>query len=265
MILFHSDLDNTLIYSYKHDIGPNKKCVEIYQNREISFMTTESLEILKRIQSRILFVPTTTRTIEQYRRIRFGMDIPRYALVCNGGILLKDGISDFDWYRETLNIISDVRAEVEKSIGLLERDENRYFEIRYIEQLFVFTKTSEPIKTIQNLSSILDKNKVDVFNNGDKLYVIPKELNKGTGILRLKKKLSADKIIAAGDSVFDISMLKASDIGFCPKGLITEGNSKILKYPREIFTVEMLKKIESLIETGAHGNCPLPYSPISKL
>lgn len=254
MILFHSDLDNTLIYSYKHDIGPDKKCVEIYQDKEISFMTTESFEILKRIQSKILFVPTTTRTIEQYRRIRFDIDIPQYALVCNGGILLKDGMIDLDWYQETLNIISDAREEVEKSIGLLEKDENRYFEIRYIEQLFVFTKTSEPTVTIEYLSSILDKNKVDIFNNGDKIYVIPKELNKGTGILRLKKKLSANKIIAAGDSEFDISMLKASDIGFCPDSLITECNSKILKYPGEVFTVEMLKKIERLIETCTYNN-----------
>lgn len=254
MILFHSDLDNTLIYSYKHDIGPDKKCVEIYQDKEISFMTTESFEILKRIQSKILFVPTTTRTIEQYRRIRFDIDIPKYALVCNGGILLKDGMIDLDWYQETLNIISDVREEVEKSIGLLEKDESRYFEIRYIEQLFVFTKTSEPTVTIEYLSSILDKNKVDIFNNGDKIYVIPKELNKGTGILRLKKKLSANKIIAAGDSEFDISMLKASDIGFCPDSLITECNSKILKYPGEVFTVEMLKKIERLIETCTYNN-----------
>ncbi len=254
MILFHSDLDNTLIYSYKHDIGPNKKCVEIYQDREISFMTTESFEILKRIQSKILFIPTTTRTIEQYQRIRFDIDIPQYALVCNGGILLKDGIIDLDWYQETLNIISDVREEVEKSIGLLEKDKNRYFEIRYIEQLFVFTKTSQPTVTIEYLSSILDKNKVDVFNNRDKIYVIPKELNKGTGILRLKKKLSADKIIAAGDSEFDIPMLKASDIGFCPDNLITECNSKILKYPGEVFTVEMLKKVERLIETCTYNN-----------
>ncbi len=254
MIIFYSDLDNTLIYSYKHDIGSNKKCVEIYQDREISFMTSESFEILKRIQSKVLFVPTTTRTIEQYQRIRFDIDIPKYALVCNGGILLKDGISDFDWYHETLNIISDVRTEVEKSIGLLEKDENRYFEIRYIEQLFVFTKTSKPTVTIEYLSSILDKTKVDIFNNGDKIYVIPKELNKGAGIMRLNKKLSADKIIAAGDSEFDISMLKASDIGFCPDHLMTEGDSKILKYPREVFTVEMLKKIERLIETYTQNN-----------
>lgn len=249
MVLFNSDLDNTLIYSYKHDIGPNKKCVEIYQNREISYMATESLEILKRIQSKIIFIPTTTRTIQQYNRISIDINPPKYALVCNGGILLKNGLIDFYWYRETLDMISDAHEEVEKSIRLLDKDENRYFEIRYIEQLFVFTKTSEPTKTIKNLRSTLNLNKIDIYNNGEKVYVVPKELNKGNGILRLKKKLSADKVIAAGDSEFDISMLKASDIGFCPEGLNAEGNTKILEYPKEVFTLEMLKKVENLVES----------------
>lgn len=253
MIVFHSDLDNTLIYSYKHDIGSNKKCVEIYQDREISFMTSESLEILKRIQSQILFVPTTTRTIEQYKRIQMDIDPPKYALVCNGGILLKDGWKDPDWYQESLDMAANAQTEIEKSLDILDKDKNRYFEIRYIEQLFVFTKTSEPEKTIQALRFALDKKKVNVFHNGDKVYVLPKELNKGRSIRRLKKKLSAVKIIAAGDSEFDISMLNASDLGFCPKGLIAKGNSNILEYPKEVFTVNMLKKIESLIHLEEHG------------
>ena len=39
MIAFFSDLDNTLIFSYKHDIGKEKRCVEIYQGREVSYIT----------------------------------------------------------------------------------------------------------------------------------------------------------------------------------------------------------------------------------
>ena len=42
MILFFCDLDNTLIYSYKHEIGSKKRCVELYQGREISFMTEQT-------------------------------------------------------------------------------------------------------------------------------------------------------------------------------------------------------------------------------
>ncbi len=64
MVVFHSDLDNTLIYSYKHDIGSDKKCVEVYQNREVSFMTKKSFDLLKAVKEKVVFVPTTTRTQE---------------------------------------------------------------------------------------------------------------------------------------------------------------------------------------------------------
>ena len=83
MIIFHSDLDNTLIYSYKHEIGSEKRCVELYRGRELSYMTEKSLELLERIRERVLFVPTTTRTVEQYDRIRLGTTRAAYALVCN--------------------------------------------------------------------------------------------------------------------------------------------------------------------------------------
>ena len=48
MIALFADLDNTLIFSYKREIGPDKVCVEVYEGREISFMTRHSLENLDR-------------------------------------------------------------------------------------------------------------------------------------------------------------------------------------------------------------------------
>ena len=115
MVVFHSDLDNTLIYSYKHDIGSDKKCVEVYQNREVSFMTKKSFDLLKAVKEKVVFVPTTTRTQEQYERIDLGIGIPRLALVCNGGVLLADGREDTKWYEESLNLIMDCGSELEKS------------------------------------------------------------------------------------------------------------------------------------------------------
>lgn len=41
---FISDLDNTLIYSYKKNIGGDTINVEVYEGREISFMTRGSYE-----------------------------------------------------------------------------------------------------------------------------------------------------------------------------------------------------------------------------
>ena len=102
MKVFYSDLDNTLIYSYKHEIGERRKCVEVYQGREISFMTEFTWRALKTLMEKLLFVPVTTRTLEQYQRIQLGISMPSYALVCNGGILLKDGEPDRCWYEESL-------------------------------------------------------------------------------------------------------------------------------------------------------------------
>ena len=95
MQIVHTDLDNTLIYSYKHEIGGPKTCVEIYQGREISFMTETSHRLLGQLCSKpgVLVVPTTTRTLEQYQRIDLGIGVPEYALVCNGGVLLHQGRS----------------------------------------------------------------------------------------------------------------------------------------------------------------------------
>ena len=63
MYIFNADLDNTLIFSYKHNIGIEKLNVELYQGREISFMTELSFKLLKEVNKKAVFVPTTTRTI----------------------------------------------------------------------------------------------------------------------------------------------------------------------------------------------------------
>ncbi len=94
MVLFHTDLDNTMIYSYKHEIGADKRCAEVYHGREISYITKETYRLLQQIKAKeeqLVMVPTTTRTTEQYQRIHLGIgDLP-YALVCNGGVLLAGG------------------------------------------------------------------------------------------------------------------------------------------------------------------------------
>ena len=87
-----SDLDNTLIYSYKQDIGRDKVLVETMEDKELSFMTRKSWELLRDLREEILFVPVSTRSADQYRRIRFFLDwTPDFALVSNGGTLLTGG------------------------------------------------------------------------------------------------------------------------------------------------------------------------------
>ena len=249
MIIFNTDLDNTLIYSYKHDIGTDKLMVELYQGREISFVTKETSRLLKELNELALIVPTTTRSIEQYERIDLGLGTPQYALVCNGGVLLKDGQRDADWYKESLEVIKDCDEVMAAARDLLENEPARYFEVRFIENLFLFTKCKEPEDVIKKLAVHLNSDMVDVFNNGDKVYVVPKSLSKGNAINRLRDKLNPKKVIAAGDSEFDISMVVAADVGFVPKDFKVKYNvteESVLEVEgNRLFSEEMLSMLIS--------------------
>ena len=221
-ILF-TDLDNTMIYSYKHEIGPDKRCVELYQGREVSYITEQTYVLLCVLRKEMMIVPVTTRSIEQYQRIDLGTGMLPYALVCNGGILLVGGERDEVWYRESLELIKESRPQLEKAKVLLEEDDRRYFELRMIEDLFLFTKCKEPEKVIAGLGEKLDQKLVDVFHNGDKVYVVPTKLNKGEAIMRFKRRYEREghpsvRTMAAGDSGFDVSMLQKADTAIVPSG-----------------------------------------------
>lgn len=219
MVIFNVDLDNTIIYSYKHDIGSYKRCAEIYNGREISFITDRTYKLLKEVSEKVLIVPTTTRTIEQYSRIDLGIKKFKYVLVCNGGVLLTDGKEDSKWYETSLSLIAQSQLEIDRAYKILESDKNRIFELRYIKELFLFTKSSKPETTVKILRQNLDLSLVDVLNNGIKVYVMPKNLDKGTGVKRLRQKLSGDIVIAAGDSAFDIPMLEYANYSVLPSTL----------------------------------------------
>lgn len=252
MIIFNTDIDNTMIYSYKHDIGQDKVCAEVYQGREISFMTGNTVKLLKAVSEKVLIVPTTTRTTEQYERIDLGTGTIKYALTCNGGILLIDGKESPDWYRQSLKLISAAKTELKKSQKILEKDINRSFEVRNIRELFIFTKSSEPQKTVEMLKESTDENLVDIFCNGVKVYAVPKTLNKGAAVKRFRKFIGADKVIAAGDSEFDISMLNAADTAIAPERLSKFSaltDKAILVSDDRTFSEEILKYIINLTAT----------------
>ena len=142
-----------------------------------------------------------------------------YALVCNGGVLLVDGKEDEVWYEQSLRRICRSKKELIQAMEFLEKDKRRTFELRFIRELFVFTKCEEPMAVAEELKELLDMEVVDVFLNGAKIYVLPKNLSKGDAVCRFREYVGADYVIAAGDSDFDISMLESSDLGIAPYDL----------------------------------------------
>ena len=195
-----ADMDNTIIYSYKRNIGENKLNVELYNGREISFISEKTHDLLKKVSEKMTIIPTSTRTEEQYKRIDLDIGIVPYALVCNGGVLLVNGKRDREWYLESLQMIQNSRPEMEKAQQILAGDSRRKFELRFLDELFIFTKCEKPEEVVEDLQAKLTTKLVDVFHNGEKVYVVPAY------------------IIAAGDSEFDVSMVEESDLGLVPAG-----------------------------------------------
>ena len=217
MIVFASDLDNTLIFSYKkrQQCQNPTICVETKEGKELSFMTKKAYDKLQAVASSLIFVPITTRSVEQYERITFfEKKYPQYALTTNGGILLYENQIEKNWLFETKQMIESSEKELEKAKEILKKDMAICFEIRKVDDIFIYTKSMEPEKTAKILSQQLDLEKVFVDTNGEKIYVFPKILSKGLAIKRLKNFLQCDTIFSAGDSGFDISMLEEADISY---------------------------------------------------
>lgn len=221
MKIFCTDLDNTLIYSYKRQLGEEKRCVEIYEGREVSFMTEKSFHLLKKVAENVTVVPVTTRTVEQYQRIELGIRVP-YVLTCNGGVLLKEGRKDMGWYYDSLKLTESSWDELWKAQDILKCDRDRSMEVRFIEELFVFTKSREPEKTVHKLREKLDLSKVDVLLNGVKVYVFPKNLMKGNAVRRLKEELGVQYAVAKGENVFDLIMIAEGNGEFDLSKIIAE-------------------------------------------
>lgn len=214
MKLFCSDLDNTLIYSWRRPLAGDKRCVEWLKGQEISFVTERTLDLLREVQKKALFIPVTTRRVDQYERLSFPGISPQYALTCNGGVLLEHGEVAEDWYRESLELVEVCRGEMERGRKLFLADPFRCFDVWFVQELFLFTKSENIEETLRRLREVLDLDKLEVLTNKDKVYLLPKVLNKGAAVERIRKRLEAEWVFAAGDSAFDVPMLEKADLGY---------------------------------------------------
>lgn len=246
-----TDLDNTLIYSYKHDIGPQKVLVETKEGKELSYMTRGSHTCLMELRKKMQIIPVTTRSVQQYKRIVFHKAwTVEKALVANGGVLLLNGVADEEWYRESLERIASAEVQLHRGISLLQEDKSVCFEVRKVDGLYVFSKSENPAKTLANLRKQLDLQLVSVLQNSSKVYIIPKGLNKGDAIVRLQKKFAFDECYAAGDSEFDIPMLEKADYALYPEGLSigAVSDSIRLAIPRnQLFSDALLQYISTTV------------------
>lgn len=160
-------------------------------------------------------IPVTTRTKAQYDRLseltaKLGV---RYAIICNGGILLENGEIDRQWLSETYELIGNAADELRKATEKMKSLSVR--EVHEIEDIMIYTVTDVPEAMKASITETLDTQLVTVFSDNRKVYCIPSVINKGSAVRRFNARFGYCKNIAAGDGVQDIPMLEAADIPIC--------------------------------------------------
>ena len=190
MVVF-SDLDRSIIYS-KRFLGKDKSEleIEIYKNENISYISKKTVKLIKQLQKNIEFIPTTTRNIEQFKRIEFSKyDIDfKYAITSNGGNILVNGQIDSE-YKDYINQKLKNSIHIDEIMKLLV--DNKIFDLKYIE-LFI--------------NKIKDLN-WETYINGTKIYFLPQELKKSTAIKYICDKFGYKNTFGIGDSIMDKDML----------------------------------------------------------
>lgn len=256
-VLFASDLDKTLIHSYKV-AEPGDICVENDGQKPLSYMSAASHAKLQEIQDACTFAAITTRSLAQYRRLRlFRKHPPQYAIVANGAHLIVGGQADPHWFEDTKRLIRPAMQEMERGMNLLLSDCDRCFEARLVDDAFLFTKSNDIEKSMSALKTRLDLQKVRVLNHGEKLYIIPSALHKGAALKRLTRILPASYVVCAGDSEFDLPMLAEADLAFVPneemrRGLPKEKNVMVYApAPRYRFADYITETIRSMLNARA--------------
>jgi hydroxymethylpyrimidine pyrophosphatase-like HAD family hydrolase len=228
-MIFASDLDRTLIYSrtafwLTEESQAPVRLIETKQEQEISFMTAMAVSQLKELADRMLFVPVTTRTMEQYQRITlFREEIkPLYAITSNGGHVLVDGKTDQEWQLIMKQRLQDRCLSLEEIVERFEKElmhPEWVFSSRSADGFFyycIIERELAPLSELQHFEEWLAKSGWLLYNQGRKLYLIPQAVNKSDAVEFVKSRTGSRRVAAAGDSVMDLEMLHRADLGISP-------------------------------------------------
>ncbi|MFB7186128.1 HAD family hydrolase [Streptomyces sp. NPDC056178] len=226
--LVASDLDRTLIYSaaalqlpMPDAEAPRLLCVEMYDHKPLSYLTETAATLLDGLARSTVFVPTTTRTREQYGRIRLPGPAPRFAICANGGHLLVDGESDPDWHARVSRRLADEcasLAEVRAHL-LAAADPAWLLKERVAEDLFVYLVVERPLLPegwVEELGEWAESRGWTVSLQGRKIYAVPGPLTKSAAMNEVARRTGATRTLAAGDSLLDADLLLAADRAWRP-------------------------------------------------
>lgn len=227
-VLVASDLDRTLIYSaaalgltMPDAEAPRLLCVEVYESKPLSYVTETAAGLLDEVGRGTVFVPTTTRTREQYGRIHLPGPAPEFAICANGGHLLVDGVSDPEWRAGVGRRLAAECASLDEVRAHMVRtaDPAWLLKERVAEDLFAYLVVERsllPDGWVKELAVWAEGRGWTVSLQGRKIYAVPKPLTKSAAVREVARRIGAEEILAAGDSLLDADLLLAADRSWRP-------------------------------------------------
>lgn len=214
-VLFACDLDNTLLFSHRH-ARPGDVCVEWLEGREQGFMTPRVWELLKGLPECVRLLPVTTRSMEQYRRIRWPEGYaPEYAVTTNGGVLLGPGGPETAWLAASRALAARYHTALEEMCEKLP-EWPWCLRRRMVDGLYLFAVCPEGTDMETAAAECRRRTALTVEPSGRKLYFLPPGLDKGMAVEKARGWFQADVLICAGDSTLDLPMLRLADEALVP-------------------------------------------------
>jgi hypothetical protein len=224
-VIAATDLDRTLIYSAKASkLGserPPVVCVEIHDGKQASFMTAVAAEALARLAADCTLVPVTTRVPAQFERVTLPGPAPKYAIAANGGMLYVDGTLDREWSAGVARELADgfALAAVWEQAGHVCRPEWTV-KLRNAAELFCYAVVDPnrlPEGFVSDIAGWAAERGWRVSLQGRKLYWVPDVLSKSAAVAEVARRIEADLVLAAGDSLLDTDLLLGADFGIHPR------------------------------------------------
>ncbi|MDH6118618.1 AcrR family transcriptional regulator [Kitasatospora sp. GAS204A] len=240
-----SDLDRTLIYSTRGAELPAGSDVRLRlverdgAQAPLSHLTERAAELLTELADRAVFVPVTTRTVEQYRRVRLpgAAGSPAYAVCANGGRLLVAGEPDRDWDAVVATRLAESGAPLAEVVDRLTRcgAPDWMLKRRVAEGLFAYLVVERdrlPEAWLAELTHWCAERGWVVSLQGRKVYAVPRALTKSGAVAEVLRRVAGRgeaagaageppdgvpvELLAAGDSLLDADLLLAADRSWRP-------------------------------------------------
>ncbi|MBB3109749.1 hydroxymethylpyrimidine pyrophosphatase-like HAD family hydrolase [Paenibacillus phyllosphaerae] len=245
-MIFASDLDQTLIYSIR-SIGlpldsPLVMPAETIEGKVRSYISIQAYEQLKIIAQEMMFVPVTTRTVEQYRRIELFQERirPQYAVTSNGGNVLIHGEPDPEWNARIRRTMLHQAASSEEVQRIYRKVVHGDWVLRedLCDDLFysiLIERERMPLEDVMQLADVLQQLGWETSIQGRKIYMVPCTVKKSDALAHIKELAGVETVIASGDSLLDRCLLDYATHPIAPRHgelyRVQESNPGTFPYP----------------------------------